>query len=92
MADIANNYLWKIQIGSFTRPGAADRRLDQIKDIDLRLLDNRDAKISTFPHRGRLYNRVRVLGLTKAEARMMSEELSRRGMEYWVIPPSSAHW
>lgn len=92
MADIANNYLWKVQIGSFTQPGAADRRLDQIKDIDLRLLDNRDTKITTFPYRGKLYNRVRVLGLTKAEARMMSEQLAKRGMEYWIIPPNSAHW
>jgi hypothetical protein len=60
--------------------------------MDIRLLDDRDAVVTTKRVHGQLFNRVRVGGLTQAEAMQLSQNLKRKGMEYWVIPPVSPHW
>ncbi|QTA93653.1 TolC family protein [Desulfonema magnum] len=91
--DASDKFLWKLQIGAFTKPAGAAKRIAQIKNADLRLMDPRDTDIETkqLPRFG-LVNRVRFKGLTQADARNMANELRRKGMEYWIIPPQSPHW
>ncbi len=88
----SDRFMWKVQIGSFVQPGAAREMLDRYKDLDLMLMDARDATITTKRVRGKLFNRVRVRGLTQAQARQVAQALSRHGMEYWIIPPHSTHY
>ncbi len=88
----SDKFLWKVQMGAFVKPGGPAKRIDQIKDMDIRLLDDRDAVVTTKRVHGQLFNRVRVGGLTQAEAMQLSQNLKRKGMEYWVIPPVSPHW
>ncbi len=88
----SDRFLWKVQMGAFVKQGGPAKRIDQIKDLDLRLMDTRDARITTKQLSGRLFNRVRVMGLTEPQARLLSQDLQQHGMEYWVIPPTSAHW
>lgn len=90
--DASDRFLWKVQMGSFTEEGGPSKRIDQIKNLDLRLMDNRDARISTKRLGGKLYNRVRVMGMTESEARTLGRKLKANGMEYWVVPPTSNHW
>lgn len=87
-----DRFLWKVQMGAFTRPGGPDKRVGQVQNLDLRLLDNRDARITTKRIGPNLYNRVRVMGLTEPQAKNLARELGQKGMEYWVIPPDSKHW
>jgi len=88
-----DRFLWKLQVGAFTRPGGPAKRLSQIKDLELRLMDPRDADVETkqIPGLG-LVNRVRFKGLTQAEAKRMADELRQKGMEYWLVSPNSVHW
>ncbi len=88
----SDRFLWKVQMGSFTKAGGPAKRIDQIKDLELRLADNRDARVSTKNLNGKLYNRVRLMGLTEPEAKQLAQNLKQNGMEYWVIPPTSNHW
>ncbi|MDM8515292.1 TolC family protein [Desulfobacterales bacterium HSG16] len=88
----ADKYLWKVQLGSFVAAGGPDKRIEKIKDLDMRFMDSRDARISTFRGKGRLFNRVRVLGLTQKQAKGLDRQLKAKGMESWIIPPSSTHW
>lgn len=87
-----HQFLWKVQVGAFVEPGGPQKRIAQIKDLDLRLLDNRDTDVSTKRVHGRLFNRVRVLGLTQEQAKNLAGDLNRHGMEYWILPPHSLHW
>lgn len=95
----ADPYLWKVQVGAFVDQGGPTKRIDEIHRLlaklsasENRVMDNRDAVITTERLNGRLYNRVRVLGLTQGQAEALRSELQRNGMEYWVIPPGNAHW
>lgn len=90
--DASDRFLWKVQLGAFSKHGGADERIDQIKDLDLRLLDDRDAQVTTTRIFGKLYNRVRIVGLTEAHAKQLVNDLKRRNMEYWILPPGSMHW
>jgi outer membrane protein, multidrug efflux system len=90
--DASDRFLWAVQMGSFTEEGGPSKRIDQIKNLDLRLMDNRDARISTKRLGGNLFNRVRVLGLTEPEARRLAQNLKSNDMEYWIVPPTSSHW
>ncbi len=90
--DAADRFLWKVQLGAFTKPGGPEKRIAQIQDLDLRLMDNRDAVVTTKRVNGRLFNRVRAIGLTEEETRSLTQDLKRHGMEYWILPPNSAHW
>ncbi len=90
--DASDKFLWKVQIGAFTRPGGSEKRLSEIRTLALRVLDQRDAKIEVAKVKGQDYNRVRVMGLTESQARALAKELKAKGMEYWIIPPRSAHW
>lgn len=88
----SDRFLWKVQMGSFTQPGGPGKRIDQVQNLDLRLLDNRDARITTKRLGPSLFNRVRVMGLTEPQAKTLARDLQQKGMEYWVIPPDSKHW
>ncbi len=88
----SDRFLWKVQMGAFTQPGGPSKRMDQIQNMDLRLLDNRDARITTKRLGPSLFNRVRVMGLTEPQAKTLAQDLQQKGMEYWVIPPDSKHW
>ena len=88
----SDQFLWKVQVGAFAHEGGAAKRIAQLKDGDLRLGDARDADIETATVNGKTVNRVRFKGLTQTDARNMASELKRRGMEYWLLPPHSAHW
>jgi|GEM_PF-1824328 len=88
----SDQFLWKVQIGSFTNSRGSEQRLSQIKGMALRLMDQRDASVTIAQVRGQNFNRVRVMGLTESQARALAKELKAKGMEYWVIPPRSAHW
>ncbi len=94
----AEPYLWKVQVGAFMATGGPAQRIEEINGLLSRLsathriFDRKDAVIKTERIGGKLYNRVRVLGLTQEDADMLKAELQRQGMEYWVIPPGSAHW
>ncbi|MCP4345547.1 MAG: TolC family protein [Desulfobacterales bacterium] len=91
--DASNRFLWKVQAGAFTKPGGPAGRLGQIKALNMRLTDSRDADVETVNlSRHGLVNRVRFKGLTQADAKKMADELKKKGMEYWIIPPHSAHW
>lgn len=86
-------FLWKIQLGAFSREGGASRRIAQIENSDLRLLDPRDADVETIQLPGKgVVNRVRFKGLTKADTERIANELKNKGMEYWIIPPNTRHW
>lgn len=88
----SDRFLWKVQMGAFTQPGGPSKRMDQIQNLDIRLLDNRDARITTKRLGSSLFNRVRVMGLTEPQAKALAQDLKQKGMEYWVIPPESKHW
>jgi outer membrane protein TolC len=88
----SDKFLWKVQVGAFSRRSGAEKRLAEIRNADLRLMDPRDADIDGAQVRGQYVNRVRFKGLTQVDAKSLSEELRRKGMEYWIIPPSSPHW
>ncbi len=88
----SDRFLWKVQMGAFTEPGGPGKRIDQVQNLDLRLLDNRDARITTKRLGPSLFNRVRVMGLTEPQAKTLASDLQQKGMEYWVIPPDSKHW
>ncbi len=88
----SDSFLWKVQMGSFTQAGGPGKRIDQVQNLALRLMDNRDARITTTQLGGKLYNRVRVMGLTEPQAKDLGMDLKRKGMEYWIIPPNSKHW
>ncbi len=88
----SDRFLWKVQMGAFTQPGGPGKRIDQVQNLDLRLMDNRDARITTKRLGPSLFNRVRVMGLTEPQAKMLAQDLQQKGMEYWVIPPDSKHW
>jgi rubredoxin len=92
-SDASNRFLWKVQVGAFTKPGGPASRLSQIKALNMRVTDARDADVETvkLPRHG-LVNRVRFKGLTQADAKRVADELNNKGMEYWIIPPHSAHW
>ncbi len=92
-ASASDRFLWKVQVGAFSKQGGANRMVSQIHQGDLRLLDNRDADVESkqLPSLG-LVNRVRFKGLTQADARNLASQLRAKGMEYWLIPPNSAHW
>ncbi len=90
--DASDRFLWKVQLGSFRRHGGPNDRLNQVRDLDLRLMDNRDTQVSTNRVHETMFNRVRVVGLTEQEARNLVADLQRHGMEYWLLPPGSAHW
>ena len=92
-SDASDSFLWKLQVGAFSKQEGVAKRIAQIKNAELRLLDPRDMEIETKRVSGLgLINRVRFKGLTQADAKNMSNELRRKGMEYWIIPPHSAHW
>lgn len=88
----SDQYLWQVQVGAFSRQGGASQRMTQISNADLRVMDPRDAQmdVSNVPGHGRVY-RVRFKGLTEADARRISRELRQKGIEYWIIAPSSTH-
>jgi cell division protein FtsN len=88
----SDKFLWRVQVGAFSRRSGAEKRLAEIRNADLRLMDPRDADIDGAQVRGQYVNRVRFKGLTQVDAKSLSEELRRKGMEYWIIPPSSPHW
>jgi hypothetical protein len=58
----------------------------------MRMGDARDAVITTKNLNGRLFNRVRFLGLTEADARRLAREFERNGIDAWIVAPHSAHW
>lgn len=92
-ASVGEQYLWKLQVGAFSKENGVAKRIAQLQNADLRLMDTRDVKIETkqLPRYG-LVNRIRFINLTEADARNMANELRHKRMEYWIIPPSSMHW
>ncbi len=88
----SDRFLWKVQMGAFVAPEGPTKRMDEIQGMLSRLMDSRDAVITTKRLNGRLFNRVRVMGLTEAEAQSLARELETKGMESWLIAPHSAHW
>ena len=90
--DATDRFLWKVQLGAFKDQRGPNKRLAQIRDLDLRLMDNRDTQVTAQRVHGAMYNRVRVIGLTERDARGLVGDLKANGMEYWLLPPGSAHW
>jgi len=90
--DASNRFLWKVQVGAFKNSGGVDQRLARIGNLGGQLTDPRDTNISTYNHRGKVVNRIRFVGLTEASARQIVQALKAHGMEYWILPPNSAHW
>jgi len=90
--DASDRFLWKVQIGAFRKHGGPDKRIDQISGLDLRLMDNRDTRVETTRVHSALFNRVRIIGLTEKEAKDLVADLRGHGMEYWLLPPGTAHW
>jgi len=88
----SDQFLWKVQIGAFVQPGGPSKRIDEIEGLPLRLLDNRDTVVSTTNVNGQLFNRVRVMGLTEAQARDLGRDLESRGIDAWIIAPHSTQW
>ncbi|GBC59604.1 hypothetical protein DENIS_0543 [Desulfonema ishimotonii] len=88
----SDRFLWQVQMGAFVEHGRSAKRLDEVKGLTERLLDSRDAVITSKRVRGNNFNRVRVRGLTEPQARQLAREMANRGMDYWVIPPNSIHW
>jgi hypothetical protein len=82
-----------VQVGAFSRQGGAAKRMDEVENSDLRLMDLRDADVESkqLPGIGRI-NRVRFKGLTQPDAKDIANKLRQKGMEYWIIPPDSSHW
>lgn len=89
---VADRFLWKVQLGAFSEPTGPTKRMNEVEALNLRMLDSRDADISTTRVKGNLVNRVRVRGLTEADAQELARELRRRGVDYWVIAPQSIHY
>ncbi len=85
----SDRFLWKVQMGAFVDNKGPDKRMLEIKNIQDRLLDNRDAEVTTTTVNGREFRRVRILGLTEAEAKKMGAELKKNGIEVWIIPPTT---
>ena len=79
-------------MGAFSEPTGPTKRMSEVGALNLRMLDSRDTDISTTRVKGQLVNRVRVQGLTEAQARELAQELRRRGVDYWVIAPQSVHY
>jgi outer membrane protein TolC len=88
----ADRFLWKVQMGAFSEPTGPTKRMNEVEALNLRMLDSRDTDITTTRVQGKLLNRVRVRGLTEAEAQELARELRARGVDYWVIAPGSVHW
>lgn len=88
----SDRFLWKVQMGAFVKPAGPTKRLDEINGLPTRLMDSRDAIITTKRVHGQLFNRVRVLGLTEAQAKTVAQELEANGMDSWVIAPNSVDW
>ncbi len=92
--DASELFLWKVQIGSFNKPGKpVITHLNQIKGLELRLLDCRDVDIETVnnPRYG-LVTRIRLKGLNRSGSRIMAAEMKRNRKEYWIMPRRSADW
>jgi outer membrane protein TolC/rubredoxin len=88
----SDRFLWKVQMGAFTEAGGPNKRVSEIKGLAMRLFDNRDTEITTTRLNGKLFNRVRVLGLAETQAKELARNLESRGIDAWVIPPHSSHW
>ena len=88
----SDRFLWKVQMGAFTEAGGPNKRLSEIKAVTSRLFDSRDTEITTTRVNGRLFNRVRVLGLAESQAKELAGNLEAQGIDAWVIPPHSSHW
>jgi outer membrane protein TolC len=88
----SDRFLWKVQMGAFSEPTGPTKRMSEVEALNLRMLDSRDTDISTTRVKGQLVNRVRVQGLTEAQARELAQDLRRRGVDYWVIAPQSVHY
>ncbi len=88
----SDRFLWKVQLGAFVRPGGPSKRIEELKALAARLLDNRDAIVTTKRVHGQLFNRVRVLGLTETQARNLAKRLEEKGIDSWVVAPQSVHW
>ena len=85
-----DRFLWEIQLGAFTDQAAANRRIEEIKGMNMRLMDNRDTRITTVRKNGKLYNRVRIVGLAEQQAKDLDAELKNKGFECWILAPSGA--
>jgi outer membrane protein TolC len=88
----ADRFLWQVQMGAFSEPSGPTKRMSEVEALNLRMLDTRDTAITTARVQGNLLNRVRVRGLTQAEAQELARELRGRGVDHWVIAPGSVHW
>jgi hypothetical protein len=88
----ADRFLWQVQMGAFSEPTGPTKRMNEVEALNLRMLDSRDTSITTARVQGNLLNRVRVRGLTQAEAQELARELRSRGVDYWLIAPGSVHW
>ncbi|MFP4387408.1 MAG: TolC family protein [Desulfococcaceae bacterium] len=88
----ADRFLWQVQMGAFSEPTGPTKRMNEVEALNLRMLDSRDTSITTARVQGNLLNRVRVRGLTQAEAQELARELRDRGVDYWLIAPDSVHW
>ncbi|MDM8548746.1 TolC family protein [Desulfobacterales bacterium HSG2] len=92
-ASVGEQFLWKLQVGAFSKEGGVTKRIAELTNADLRLMDPRDVTIESknLPRHG-FVNRIRFINLTQSDARNMANELKHKRMEYWLIPPSSIHW
>ncbi len=88
----SDRFLWKVQMGAFVKPAGPTKRLAEVEGLPTRLMDSRDAIITTKRVHGQLFNRVRVLGLTETQAKNLAQELETHEMDSWVIAPHSVHW
>jgi len=88
----SDRFLWKVQIGAFSGSKGVNERISQIRDLDLRLMDDRDAHVTPTRLGGTMYNRVRIVGLTESQAKALVTDMRRNNMEYWLLPPESQHW
>ncbi len=93
VSSAVGSFLWKLQVGSFRKGEGAAKRITQLVNADLRIMDPRDATIepANVPNLGAVH-RVRFINLTQSDATNMKNELKQKGMEYWIIPPNSMHW